>query len=90
MDGTSDQAASNWGNVYVPGDPNNAPLATSNFDPGHRFNLTATYKPCVDGLVDAHVVVDDDDLHVQRDWPEIRPVDPARAGLILTVEPLIR
>ncbi|MBE3123333.1 MAG: hypothetical protein IMZ65_00845, partial [Planctomycetes bacterium] len=43
MDGTSDQAASNWGNVYVPGDPNNAPLATSNFDPGHRVNLTAAY-----------------------------------------------
>ncbi len=43
MDGTSDQAASNWGNVYVPGDPNNPPLATSNFDPGHRVNLTASY-----------------------------------------------
>jgi hypothetical protein len=27
MDGTSDQAASNWGNVYTPGDPNNVPLA---------------------------------------------------------------
>ena len=26
MDGTSDQAASNWGNVYIPGDPNNPPL----------------------------------------------------------------
>ena len=26
MDGTSSQAASNWGNVYVPGDPNNPPL----------------------------------------------------------------
>lgn len=49
-------------------------------------NLAATYKPCVDGLVDAGVVVDDDDLHVQRAWPEIRPVDPARAGLTLIVE----
>jgi hypothetical protein len=39
MDGTSSQAASNWGNVYVPGDPNNPPLARSNFDPGHRINL---------------------------------------------------
>jgi hypothetical protein len=44
MDGTSDQAASNWGNVYTPGDPNNVPLARSNFDPGHRFNLTASYN----------------------------------------------
>jgi hypothetical protein len=43
MDGTSDQAASNWGNVYVPGDPNNAPLATSNFDPAHHVTLTASY-----------------------------------------------
>jgi hypothetical protein len=43
MDGTSDQAASNWGNVYVPGDPNNPPLATSSFDPGHRVTLAASY-----------------------------------------------
>jgi hypothetical protein len=43
MDGTSDQAASNWGNVYVPGDPNNPPLTVSNFDPGHRINLTVAY-----------------------------------------------
>ena len=43
MDGTSDQAASNWGNVYTPGDPNNVVLARSNFDPGHRITLTMTY-----------------------------------------------
>jgi len=43
MDGTSDQAASNWGNVYVPGDPNNAPLTRSNFDPGHRITFTTSY-----------------------------------------------
>ena len=43
MDGTSDQAASNWGNVYTPGDPNNVVLARSNFDPGHRITLSATY-----------------------------------------------
>src|SRR3954469_14800715 len=43
MDGTSDQAASNWGNVYTPGDPNNVVLARSNFDPGHRITMTATY-----------------------------------------------
>ncbi len=43
MDGTSDQAASNWGNVYVPGDPNHAPVSRSNFDPGHRVNMTVAY-----------------------------------------------
>jgi Carboxypeptidase regulatory-like domain len=43
MDGTSDQAASNWGFTYVPGDPNNAPLSRSNFDPGHRVTVTANY-----------------------------------------------
>lgn len=43
MDGTSDQAASNWGNVYTPGNPNDVPLARSNFDPGHRINLTGAY-----------------------------------------------
>jgi len=43
MDGTSDQAASNWGNVYVPGDPNDPPLVRSNFDPGHRIGFSAAY-----------------------------------------------
>ena len=44
MDGTSSQAASNWGNVYVPGDPNNPPLTVSNFDVRHRINLGASYQ----------------------------------------------
>jgi hypothetical protein len=44
MDGTSDQAASNWGFVYVPGNANDAPLARSNFDPGHRVTLTGSYE----------------------------------------------
>jgi hypothetical protein len=43
MDGTSDQAASNWGFVYTPGNSNDQPLTRSNFDPGHRVTLTATY-----------------------------------------------
>ncbi|MGB2716516.1 MAG: TonB-dependent receptor, partial [Vicinamibacterales bacterium] len=43
MDGTSSQAASNWGNVYVPGDPNHPPLARSNFDPGHRITASGSY-----------------------------------------------
>lgn len=41
-DGTSSQAASNWGNAHVPGDPNNPPLARSNFDPGHRINAAVS------------------------------------------------
>jgi hypothetical protein len=43
LDGTSSQAASNWGNVYVPGDPNNPPLVRSNFDPGHRITISGGY-----------------------------------------------
>jgi hypothetical protein len=44
LDGTSSQAASNWGNVYVPGDPNNPPLTRSNFDPGHRITMSGSYQ----------------------------------------------
>ena len=43
LDGTSSQAASNWGNVYMPGDPNNPPLTRSNFDPGHRITVSGGY-----------------------------------------------
>jgi len=49
LDGTSSQAASNWGNVYVPGDPNNPPLVRSNFDPGHRITLSGGYDVPVGG-----------------------------------------
>jgi hypothetical protein len=49
MDGTSSQAASNWGNVYVPGDPNNPPLTRSNFDPGHRITASGSYEIPVGG-----------------------------------------
>jgi Carboxypeptidase regulatory-like domain len=41
-DGGSSQASSNWGNVYVPGDPNAAPLARSNYDVGHRITIAVT------------------------------------------------
>jgi hypothetical protein len=44
LDGTSSQAASNWGNVYVPGDPNEPPLRRSNFDPGHRITASGGYE----------------------------------------------
>jgi hypothetical protein len=44
LDGTSSQAASNWGNVYVPGDPNDPPLTRSNFDPGHRITISGGYN----------------------------------------------
>ena len=43
MDGIRDQALSNWFNVYVPGDPNHPPLTRSDYDPGHRFTITASY-----------------------------------------------
>ena len=43
MDGTSDQAASNWGNVYIPANPNDPPVVRSNFDPGHRITLSGAY-----------------------------------------------
>ncbi|HUL72590.1 MAG TPA: carboxypeptidase regulatory-like domain-containing protein [Vicinamibacterales bacterium] len=43
MDGTRDQAISVWNSVYTPGDPNNPPLTTSDYDPGHRINITGTY-----------------------------------------------
>jgi hypothetical protein len=43
LDGQSSQAASNWGNLIVPGDVNNPPLTTSNFDPGHKVTLFASY-----------------------------------------------
>jgi hypothetical protein len=49
LDGTSSQAASNWGNVYVPGDPNNPPLTRSNFDPGHRITASGSYEIPVGG-----------------------------------------
>jgi hypothetical protein len=43
LDAKSSQAASNWGNARTPGDPNNLPLARSDFDVGHRINLAASY-----------------------------------------------
>jgi Carboxypeptidase regulatory-like domain len=44
LDGTSSQAASNWGNLIVPGDVNNPPLTRSNFDPGHRITIFGAYQ----------------------------------------------
>jgi hypothetical protein len=42
-DGTRDQAASVWGGIYTPGDPNNPPLGRSDYSPGHRFTVTTSY-----------------------------------------------
>ena len=42
-DGTRDQAVSVWGGIYVPGDPNEPILATSDYDPGHRITITSSY-----------------------------------------------
>jgi len=50
MDGNSSQAASNWGNILNPGDPNDTPLVRSSYDPGHRVNFSASYEmPLVGG-----------------------------------------
>jgi carboxypeptidase family protein len=38
-DGTSSQAASNWGNAYTQGNPNDVGLGRSRFAPGHRVIL---------------------------------------------------
>ncbi len=43
-DGGSDQAASNFSNNLVPGNPNAAPLTTSRFSPGHRVNAAVSYN----------------------------------------------
>ena len=44
MEGTSSQAASNWGNVLIANDPNNPPVGRSVYDPGHRINYTMSYE----------------------------------------------
>jgi hypothetical protein len=41
-DGGSDQAASNFSNLYQPGDSNNPPQTESRFSPGHRINASVT------------------------------------------------
>ena len=43
-DGGSSQATSNWRYTYHPGNPNAVPLALSDFSPGHRFNLSGSYR----------------------------------------------
>lgn len=43
-DGTSSQAASNWGNAYTKGDPNNVDLMRSRFAAGHRIQLAASRR----------------------------------------------
>jgi len=42
-DTTNSTARSTWLNVYTPGNNNDAPLAISNYDPGHRVVLTGSY-----------------------------------------------
>ena len=43
-DTTNSTARSTWANVYTPGDINNAPLATSNFDLMHRVVVSGSYS----------------------------------------------
>lgn len=42
-EGTSSQARSNWRFHEVQGDPNNPTVGRSDFDPGHRINLSGSY-----------------------------------------------
>ncbi|HEY7502100.1 MAG TPA: carboxypeptidase regulatory-like domain-containing protein [Vicinamibacterales bacterium] len=50
LDGTSSQAASNWGNVYIGSTgPNDPPVVRSNFDPGHRITISGGYDIPVPG-----------------------------------------
>ncbi len=44
MDGTRDQATSVWGNAYTTGDPNHPAIGISDYDPGHRVNITGSYS----------------------------------------------
>lgn len=41
-DGTSSVARSNWANTPIGNNPNTPPLTRSNYDVGHRFNITAS------------------------------------------------
>ena len=43
VDGVRDQALSAWGNVFIGGDPNNPPVGTSDYDPGHRITISGSY-----------------------------------------------
>jgi len=53
-------------------------------------NLVATLKPCIDGLVDAHIVPDDCDPYVDWSRPRIHPAAIDRAErLWLEVTPLV-
>ena len=54
----------------------------------HSDNLVPTFKALVDGLVDAGVVPDDDDDHVERLMPTITAPGRAAAPLVLVVEVL--
>ncbi len=44
MDGTSSQAASNWGFTLIRTNPNEPELSRSVFSPGHRINMSASYE----------------------------------------------
>jgi hypothetical protein len=49
-------------------------------------NLVALLKPLVDGLVDAGVVADDDDEHVERLMPVIAAPNRNAVPLVLVVD----
>lgn len=47
-------------------------------------NIAATIKPCLDGLVQVGVLVDDHHMIVQRTWQEIELA--AESGVVLVIE----
>lgn len=53
-----------------------------------RDNLVATLKPCIDGIVDAGVVPDDDPAHVESVMPIVHPPERGHAALWLQIEAL--
>jgi hypothetical protein len=56
-DGTSDIASSNWGNVYISGSPNAPSVARSDYDPGHRMTVAASYRLPIAGRLSSEISV---------------------------------
>ena len=44
VESQSSVALTSWQNVFTPNDPNNTPVTTSDFDPGHRITINASYE----------------------------------------------
>jgi hypothetical protein len=44
VESQSSVALTSWQNVFTPNDPNNTPVTRSDFDPGHRVTVNASYE----------------------------------------------